>query len=421
MAKLTLNDVTTGYQSTTAANANNALIEAAMENTVSRDGTTPNTFTGNMDMNGNSILNLGNPITIEGWVWEGPWVTATAYTVGDVIETGGSAYICIVAHTSGTFATDLTAVKWQLVASASLPSQSGNSGQYLTTDGSVSSWNDISTTWLPLTGGAITGDNTHTGDIIMSGQSVNEAVHSEAAHATTSDIWEGGNTCLLTGGVVTFTDVADAPQAGAVRYVVANDAHIITDNAALEVDGNANYTCASGDLLRFEAKTTSTFRVSVLSHGDSAGTDTNYVKQMVHTSDGELATGTTAIPHDDTIPQNTEGDEYMTLAITPTDTSSRLKIEVVVAGTINGDVRVTTALFQDSTANALAATQILQSANWANTMSFNYVMTAGTTSATTFKVRIGGTSGTYTFNGGGAARKLGGVLSSSITITEMSA
>ena len=111
---------------------------------------------------------------------------------------------------------------------------------------------------------------TATGDITMSAKSVNDAVHSEAAHATTSDIWTGGNTCLLTGSVVTFTDIADAPQAGAIRYVVANAAHVITDNAALEVDGNANYTCAVGDVLMFTAKTTSTFRVNVLSHGDSA-------------------------------------------------------------------------------------------------------------------------------------------------------
>ena len=163
MAKLTLTDIGTGYSSTTAMNANHALIEAALENTISRDGTSPNSMSGTLDMNGNNILNQGNPITIEGWDWEGPWVTSTVYTVGDVIETGGSTYICIVAHTSGTFSTDLTAVKWQLVATASLPSQSGNSGKHLTTNGTVSSWDDLSGTWLPLAGGAVTGNLDLTG------------------------------------------------------------------------------------------------------------------------------------------------------------------------------------------------------------------------------------------------------------------
>lgn len=40
------------------------------------------------------------------------WVTATAYVAGDVRENGGTNYICLEAHTSGTFATDLAAGKW---------------------------------------------------------------------------------------------------------------------------------------------------------------------------------------------------------------------------------------------------------------------------------------------------------------------
>jgi hypothetical protein len=44
------------------------------------------------------------------------WVTATAYTVGDVRTVSSlECYRCIVAHTSGTFATDLAALKWVLM------------------------------------------------------------------------------------------------------------------------------------------------------------------------------------------------------------------------------------------------------------------------------------------------------------------
>ena len=162
MAKLTLNDITAGQGQSTTINNNNALIETALENTVSRDGTSPNPMTANFDMNGFNILNQGNPITIVGWVWEGAWVTATAYTVGDVVENGGTTYICIVAHTSGTFATDLSAVKWQLVATASLPSQTTHSGKYLTTNGTSASWEDAATKYLPLAGGTLTGALTGT-------------------------------------------------------------------------------------------------------------------------------------------------------------------------------------------------------------------------------------------------------------------
>ncbi len=84
-----------------------------------------------------------------------------------------------------------------------------------------------------------------------------------AAHATTSNIWSA-RYVTLSGSVVTFTDVADAPFAGAVSFVVANAAHVLTDGANIEVQGNANYTCVSGDVLVFYAKTTSTFQVSIL-------------------------------------------------------------------------------------------------------------------------------------------------------------
>lgn len=45
------------------------------------------------------------------------WATATAYVVGDVrtVTASGECYRCLVAHTSGTFATDLAASKWVLM------------------------------------------------------------------------------------------------------------------------------------------------------------------------------------------------------------------------------------------------------------------------------------------------------------------
>jgi len=45
------------------------------------------------------------------------WQTATLYTVGvSIVVESGNTYICAVSHASGTFATDLAAVKWVLVA-----------------------------------------------------------------------------------------------------------------------------------------------------------------------------------------------------------------------------------------------------------------------------------------------------------------
>lgn len=147
------------------------------------------------------------------------------------------------------------------------------------------------------------------------------------------------------------------------------------------------------------------------------------VAQVVNTQTGAVATGTTVIPFDDTIPQNTEGDEYMTLSITPKATTNKLKIDVVVMISNSLADNISVALFQDSTANALAAlSTFIDTATAVRHVSFTHYMAAGTTSSTTFKVRAGrSTTGTVTFNGQLGGRLFGGTAASSITITEIRA
>lgn len=145
------------------------------------------------------------------------------------------------------------------------------------------------------------------------------------------------------------------------------------------------------------------------------------VVQVVNYQTGAVATSTATIPWDDTIPQITEGTEFMTLAVTPASATNILQIEVVLnlnASAVNYCIG---ALFQDATANALAAAAIYQEgASRAMQVKFTHRMVAGTTSATTFRVRAGtGGAATLTFNGEVGGRKFGGVMSSSITITEI--
>lgn len=63
MAKVTLTDTTSGYQSADTINSNNDKIEVAIENTLSRDGTGPNEMEANLDMNSNRILNTPDAIS----------------------------------------------------------------------------------------------------------------------------------------------------------------------------------------------------------------------------------------------------------------------------------------------------------------------------------------------------------------------
>lgn len=58
MAKLTLQPVTSGFASTDRLNANFEAIEAALENTLSRDGSAPNQMEAELDMNSRKITNL---------------------------------------------------------------------------------------------------------------------------------------------------------------------------------------------------------------------------------------------------------------------------------------------------------------------------------------------------------------------------
>ena len=60
--------------------------------------------------------------------WQGNWGTSTAYVTSDIVATTGRSYICIVAHTSGTFATDLAAAKWELVADKGATGATGSGG-----------------------------------------------------------------------------------------------------------------------------------------------------------------------------------------------------------------------------------------------------------------------------------------------------
>lgn len=43
------------------------------------------------------------------------WATSTAYAAGDIVVSGTKTLVCAVAHTAGTFATDLAAGKWAVL------------------------------------------------------------------------------------------------------------------------------------------------------------------------------------------------------------------------------------------------------------------------------------------------------------------
>jgi hypothetical protein len=137
--------------------------------------------------------------------------------------------------------------------------------------------------------------------------------------------------------------------------------------------------------------------------------------------------GTTSIPQDDTIPQNTEGNAItaLDLGIVPTSSNSiliiRFSTNLSTSGSSNNAVL---ALFQDSTASALTSVQESSVDAQMNSVTIDYKMKAGTTSFTQFKVRAGNSGGaTFHINGtaSGAARLYGGVSNSYAEVEEIHA
>lgn len=205
----------------------------------------------------------------------------------------------------------------------------------------------------------------------------------------------------------------------------------LTVDGRLDVSGTASFSnpVKFGDTVSFSASPAiSDFTNSQHDHTSAGAGGTlsgvSVLVQQVNTKTGAVNTGTTTIPRDDSIPQNTEGNEYMTLAITPTNAGNTLCIDVVghFSNSVGGSILIM-ALFKNSIADAIAvsAKRIAASSD-ASPLIIRYELVAGGVSEITFKIRAGGKdAGTTTFNGTSGAREYGGVFFSSMTITELEA
>lgn len=297
-------------------------------------------------------------------------------------------------------------------------------------------------TWATPTAGALAdGDY---GDIVVSSSGTVMTIDSLAV--TTGKI--AANACTLakldastaTANKVLMSGSSASPVWSTPTYpnASATAGKIIISNGTNYVASTPTYPNASATSRKILVSDGTNFVASTETYATPGTTGNIFISDGTNWTSGQqrvvqqvravysaLATGTTVMPTDDSIPQNTEGDEYMSLAITPTNSSNVLLIEVVaVTGHSSASpLNIGFAIFQDSTAGALAGVidlNSLPSGGAVLTTAFNHRMTAGTTSATTFKVRIGGgAAGTLTFNGFLGNRKFGGAMVSSITITEM--
>lgn len=89
------------------------------------------------------------------FVWRGSWVTSTLYSVNDVVKQGadGSLYLCLISHTSGTFATDLAANRWVLMVDLSTVGQFIRKWQIITSNYTAVAGDDL---FVDVTAGPVT-------------------------------------------------------------------------------------------------------------------------------------------------------------------------------------------------------------------------------------------------------------------------
>ena len=130
-----------------------------------------------------------------------------------------------------------------------------------------------------------------------------------------------------------------------------------------------------------------------------------FTGNVIQVAYAELTTSTVtssvSIPVDNTIPQNTEGEEILTCSITPKYANSILYVESnsYIGESANNVDNIIQALFRDSTADAISVSfnnaSPPSSSSFTGGLSFNptYMLakeSANSTSATTFKLRAGG-------------------------------
>lgn len=139
MPKVTLNDMTSGYNSSQQFNANNTIIETAFDNTVSRDGSSPNTMSADFDLNNNDILNAKDVYSTNLYIG-GSAVSLNEFTASNLAVTKEFLTVTAMLADTGVYTTDYVAGNYFRVVDGNYVykvAASGASDEHLTTAGGV--------------------------------------------------------------------------------------------------------------------------------------------------------------------------------------------------------------------------------------------------------------------------------------------
>lgn len=146
------------------------------------------------------------------------------------------------------------------------------------------------------------------------------------------------------------------------------------------------------------------------------------VVQVVQTSYSSATTTTSQIPSDNTKPQNTEGLEILSQAITPASVANKILCLVAVPFSSNSSIRVAVALFRAGTADALCSREVASTNS--NAICFEFFDSPASVASQTYSVRIGNTDAASTVgvcgqSGAASSRLHGGANLAALTLIEV--
>lgn len=156
---------------------------------------------------------------------------------------------------------------------------------------------------------------------------------------------------------------------------------------------------------------------------DLAGTLATYEQLKVldrayaeYTTNADI---TGLIPFDDTIPQNTEGTQILSVTLTPKSVTSRVRLRFQ-GQIVGGFVNYIAAIFSSASSNALRSGWATLDSSYAGPLVLEHEYVPGVTTTLTFSVRIGTQSGTtMRLNGTSGGRLFGGSAGATLVVEEI--